>query len=281
MSEKDHLSQSIQSKEERSESKRNGSSELEVQDESATFTKEDYILLAKMSEQTERYDEMIGFVKKFIDMTEGLVNQDERYYFTTAFKNAVGNRRAELRLLTSIELKEQRNQNDTLLKSIQEYKRKIEVELEELCQQVLDIIDEKMLPYSKNPENEIFFKKMKADYLRYLAEFLEDDRCTDIVQDALKLYTDCDTLVKNHLPPTHPLRLGHKLNISVFYYEVLQEPGKAIMVANAALEEAFANIDKIHEEYYKDSTLIMQLLRDNLTLWSCEIPGGEAGASKQ
>jgi len=66
-----------------------------------------------------------------------------------------------------------------------------------------------MLPHAKNPENEIYFKKMKADYLRYLSEFMDDENCTEIVQKALKLYTECDTLVKNHLPPTHPLRLGH------------------------------------------------------------------------
>ena len=237
------------------------------------FSREDFILLAKMAEQTERFEEMIGFVKNFISNSEGLLSIDERYYFSTAYKNAVGNRRAELRLLTSIELKEQRNQNESLLRSVQEYKKKIKNELEDLCNEVVSIIDDNMLPHAKNPENEIYFKKMKADYLRYLSEFMDDENCTEIVQKALKLYTECDTLVKNHLPPTHPLRLGHQLNISVFYYEVLQEPGKAIMIANSALEEAFANIDRISEEHYKDSTLIMQLLRDNLTLWSCEIPG--------
>jgi len=59
-----------------------------------------------MAEQTERFEEMIGFVKNFISNSEGLLSIDERYYFSTAYKNAVGNRRAELRLLTSIELKE-------------------------------------------------------------------------------------------------------------------------------------------------------------------------------
>jgi len=53
------------------------------------------------------------------------------------------------------------------------------------------------------------------------------------------------------------------------------------MIANSALEEAFANIDRISEEHYKDSTLIMQLLRDNLTLWSCEIPGASNSISKK
>ena len=130
------------------------------------FTRSDFILLAKLAEQTERFDEMIGFVKKFVSMSSSLLSLDERYYFTTAYKNSVGNRRAELRLLTSIELKEQRNQNKTMLENLKKYKKKIEDELTELCKELIQIIDDKMLPFSKNPENEIYYKKMKADYMR-------------------------------------------------------------------------------------------------------------------
>jgi 14-3-3 protein epsilon len=109
---------------------------------------------------------MIKFVNKFTQLSTNLLSPDERYYFTTAYKNAVGNRRAELRLLTSIELKEQRNQNKTMTDKLKKYKKKIETELVDLCKGLLKIIDEQMLPSSKNPENEIYYMKMKADYMR-------------------------------------------------------------------------------------------------------------------
>ena len=86
-----------------------------------------------------------------------------------------------------------------------------------------------------------------------MAEFLDDEECAEVVETALKLYSDTDKAVKNFLPSTHPLRLGHQLNLSVFYYEVLQEPGKAMNIAKTALEEAFANIDKINESSVKVS----------------------------
>lgn len=58
----------------------------------------------------------------------------------------------------------------------------------------------------------------------------------------------------------------------MFYYEILQNPEKACKMARDAFDEAIANLDDVQDEYYKDATLIMQLLRDNLTLWTSELP---------
>ena len=73
------------------------------------------------------------------------------------------------------------------------------------------------------------------------------------------------------LPPTHPIRLGLALNFSVFYYEVLNSPDRACHLAKQAFDDAIAELDTLNEESYKDSTLIMQLLRDNLTLWTSDV----------
>lgn len=56
-----------------------------------------------------------------------------------------------------------------------------------------------------------------------------------------------------------------------FYYEILNIPDLACQLAKQAFDGAISQLDSLSEEYYKDSTLIMQLLRDNLTIWTSDL----------
>ncbi|PON33167.1 14-3-3 protein [Parasponia andersonii] len=47
-----------------------------------------------------------------------------------------------------------------------------------------------------------------------------------------------------------------------------------MLVLLFAFDEAIAELDTLGEDSYKDSTLIMQLLRDNLTLWTSDMQEG-------
>jgi hypothetical protein len=53
----------------------------------------------------------------------------------------------------------------------------------------------------------------------------------------------------------------------------------ACSLAKQAFDDAIAELDTLNEDSYKDSTLIMQLLRDNLTLWTSDMPEDEADAA--
>ena len=51
-------------------------------------------------------------------------------------------------------------------------------------------------------------------------------------------------------------------------------------MARTAFDEAIADLDGVQDEYYKDATLIMQLLRDNLLLWTSELIDDEGTAPR-
>merc|ERR1719192_662137 len=123
---------------------------------------------------------------------------------------------------------------------------------------------------------------MKGDYHRYLSEFQQGSSRKASASAALDAYQAASAVANKDLPPTHPIRLGLALNFSVFYYEILNSPDRACHIAKQAFDDAIAELDTLSEESYKDSTLIMQLLRDNLTLWTSNTAGdgedgGEAG----
>ena len=92
------------------------------------------------------------------------------------------------------------------------------------------------------------------------------------------LLQNATDVAQTELTPTHPIRLGLALNFSVFYYEILNSPDRACHLAKQAFDDAIAELDSLSEESYRDSTLIMQLLRDNLTLWTSS-DSGEADAA--
>jgi len=64
----------------------------------------------------------------------------------------------------------------------------------------------------------------------------------------------------------------------VFYYEVLKDPKKACELADESLTKALDKIDELDEESFRDAKSIIELLKENLTLWKEEELGaGEGG----
>ena len=265
--------------------------------------RESLVYKAKLAEQAERFDEMVTDMKEVARQPQELT-VEERNLLSVAYKNVIGSRRASWRVVTSIE---QKGDPDKMT-IIKDYKAKIEAELVDICNDILSIIEESLIPNSTSEEAKVFYYKMKGDYHRYLSEFQVGDVRKGSAGSALDAYQAASGIASSDLPPTHPIRLGLALNFSVFYYgkswlgvriwnspyiwimtntflsllwlfppEILNSPDKACQIAKQAFDDAIAELDTLNEESYKDSTLIMQLLRDNLTLWTSDQAEGEEG----
>merc|ERR1739848_580413 len=185
----------------------------------------------------------------------------------------VGSRRAAWRIITSIEQKEKSKGNEEQAGFANEYCKKVESELDKICNEILDLLNGNLLEKASSDESKVFYHKMKADYYRYIAEFKVDTAKKDAAENARKAYEEASSVASQGLAVTHPIRLGLALNYSVFQYEVLGNPEEACKMARTAFEDAIAELDNVQEDSYKDSTLIMQLLRDNLTLWTSDQEG--------
>ncbi|KAL1021552.1 hypothetical protein UPYG_G00014710 [Umbra pygmaea] len=234
--------------------------------------KNDLVQKAKLAEQAERYDDMAGAMKSVTEQGVELSNE-ERNLLSVAFKNVVGARRSSWRVISSIEQKTEGNEKKQAM--AKEYREKIETELQEICNDVLGLLDKYLVPNASTAESKVFYLKMKGDYFRYMSEVAAGDDKKATVDQSQQAYQDAFDISKKEMQPTHPIRLGLALNFSVFYYEILNNPEKACTLAKTAFDEAIAELDTLNEDSYKDSTLIMQLLRDNLTLWTSENQGDE------
>lgn len=238
---------------------------------------------AKLAEQAERYDEMSAtmahIAKLFPQQTV-----EERNLISVAYKNTVGSRRASWRVVSSVEMKENNklqqssssaeggNSQSTVdcVACASNYRIKIENELKTICNDILEILDKYLINASPTKESKVFYYKMQGDYFRYLAEIANDAERNEAAENAEKAYSNATEHALKDLTPTHPIRLGLALNFSVFHYEIQNAPDKACLLAKSAFDNAIAELDTVNEESYKDSTLIMQLLRDNLTLWTSD-----------
>jgi len=239
--------------------------------------REDNVYLAKLAEQAERYDEMVDAMKKVAALNVEL-SVEERNLLSVAYKNVIGARRAAFRIISSIEQKEQSKGNDSNVTKVKEYSAKIEKELHDISNDVLNVLDNHLIPNAQSDEATVFYYKMKGDYYRYMAEFTAGDKRKEAGAKSLEAYSKALDTAEKKLPTTHPIRLGLALNFSVFYYEILNEPTKACDLAKKAFDEAIKDLDNLTEDSYKDSTVIMQLLRDNLTLWTS---GGDDNADDE
>lgn len=238
--------------------------------------REDLVSRAKLAEQAERYDDMASAMKKVTELETELSNE-ERNLLSVAYKNVVGTRRSSWRVISSIEQKTGATLGDQARRPAlaRDYRGIIEKELKDICAEVLSLLNDHLIPKSSNAESRVFYLKMKGDYFRYLAEVAQDADKEKIVKDSQESYQSAFEISKTEMAPTHPIRLGLALNFSVFYYEILGSPENACHLAKQAFDDAIAELDTLNEESYKDSTLIMQLLRDNLTLWTSDAAGDD------
>lgn len=225
--------------------------------------REELVITAKLAEQCERHDEILFCMKRAVKMNPKLTSE-ERNLLSAAYKYIIGARRACWRSMVAMAQKEESKKEKTA-SIFSGFKQQVEKELAEICADILDLLDKHLIPAADSDESKVYYYKLKGDYHRYYAEIESGSEAQkNLALEAYKKASESTSSLK----PTSPIRLGLALNFSVFYYEILRSPDKGCQLARQAFEEALSDPEVLDEEQHKEASLIMQLLRDNLALWT-------------
>jgi 14-3-3 protein epsilon len=114
----------------------------------------------------------------------------------------------------------------------------------------------------------IFYKKLKADYLRYYAEVASEDIFTSIVEKCEEIYKETHSMCID-LEPHNPLTLSVSLNYSIFIYFIIDDTYRAYELADKAYKNAMAKLNPEMRNAEVDN--IVRSLEENLTIWKIEL----------
>jgi 14-3-3 protein epsilon len=85
---------------------------------------------------------------------------EERNLLSVAYKNVIGARRASWRIVSSIEQKEESKGNSSQVEKIKTYRQKIETELQDVCKDILAVLNDNLIPSAQGGESKVFYYKM-------------------------------------------------------------------------------------------------------------------------
>jgi len=233
--------------------------------------------MARLAEQAERYLDMVTYMKRVVVMGTEL-SLDERNLLFVAYKNLVGYQRQACRVMHH---QEQREANQVSAALIANYNLKVKAELEATCNDALELLDVYLISKASSDEAKVFFMKMKGDYHRYRAEFKDSNAIIECAKSAHTAYQEALMQAQELLSPANPIRLGLALNFSVFFNEVMGDAVKATQLAHETCTAAHPDFANLDEEQQRDSQQILQLLHDNLTLWTSTQVEGEGKPPEQ
>ena len=233
------------------------------------YTREELIFLSKLYTKAELYKEVINFIKEFIKLNPKL-EKEECDIISTGFKNMISEKRSSWFTLQSMERKEKKKKKNTI-KEIKEIKNHIENEIRETCKELQDLVDKELLPKNEEDEVLVFLYKLKADYFRYICEFAEGNELLDNLIKAEEFYKKAYEIADKKLPIINCNRVSVALNYSIFLYETKKDKKNGFDIAQNTFKESMKFIEDLEKPKYRDTLLIIQLLKENIIFWNSEM----------
>lgn len=221
---------------------------------------------------------MVASIRQAVQLSTAELTMEERALLSVAYRRVVGKRRESWRVVCSTEQRGKQRiasgwtSSNPQLPWISEFRTKIEDEIIGHCNDMINLLEKHVLPLVASPESHVCYLTMKGDYLSHLSEASAPEERSAMSEMAREVYQAATKIAAKCLAPSNTTRLGLALNFAVLHYEVLDEPEAASDLAQEAFDEALGDIGAVGDPMYKDATMLMMLLKDNLLRWRGENP---------
>ena len=198
------------------------------------------------------------------------LNKEECDILSTGYKNMISDKRSSWKILQSMERKEKKIKSK-IIPQIREIKSHIEKEIRDVCNDLQALVDKYLLPNADDHENEVCFYKLKADYYRYICEFAVGKELEENLSKSDEFYKKAQNISIKNLPVNNCTRVGLALNYAIFLYEVKGEKKNAFDIAKKTFDESMKFVDDLEKPKWRDTLIIIQLLKETLIFWSSEM----------
>ena len=244
----------------------------------------DLIRMIQVLDSTPKHDGMIEYMKRVIDINPQLT-KNEQCLLSVCYKNFIDVSRGNLRALEAYLRDDELTSSRTkCIEYLQKRQQQIAEELKNYCNDLLDLVDTKLLPVAKDDESKAFYIKLKADYYRYLCEALSDKEKEEASEKADQQYKEAIELANKNLKSFTPSSLGIFLNYCVYLCETAQKKDEAIALAKETYDKNYPLLEQNSEKSSDEARMILKLLEENINMWvsmSAETPEVQETAEQQ
>lgn len=244
-------------------SKNDGISSIVIQTEIGTAKDEKMIYLARIARKAGLFENMFEFLKVAIKAKPvGDFTWEERNILSVGFKSLTASKRRAIREIGT------KLNYSAFGDVLEDYRKRLQDELYSECIDIVNIVKHSWSLTASDDESACFVQTIFGNIYGHLAEFGPFDKQQEFRSGALKAYQAAQQLSYS-LEPTNPIRLSLDFNFFVFYHEVMNEHGQACDLGKTEFYKAIAEIDKVVNTDHRDTTEVLQLISDHLTLWGC------------
>ncbi|OHT05472.1 14-3-3 protein 8 [Tritrichomonas foetus] len=226
---------------------------------------------AQIAFQAKRYNECIRFFNEII-REQPRISKEQRELLSSSYKKSMQsswNALTEVNLSLSLYKNPDNEPDIDIIKRLEFLQKTLQDEVRRYCNNFLELIDTTLLPVSSDVTAIVYYNKLKGDYYRYLSEVIEDDSEGNAGRSK-SCYEIGLITAGEEMRIADPIYLSLVLNFSIFQYEILDMKDDAIDRADNVFNEAVRYMEELDEEEYSKASMILQLIRDNISIWSNE-----------